>query len=63
MFGAEFAYRAQAKRLALFHHNPVDKDETIHLAMQQAQAYLTHRTFANGPCQVIIAKDGLELEI
>ena len=28
MFGAEFAYRAQVKRLALFHHNPLDKDET-----------------------------------
>lgn len=63
MFGAEFAYRAQVRRLALFHHNPVDQDETINLAMQQAQAYLAHRTFAHGPCQVLIAKDGLELEI
>ena len=63
MFGAEFAYRAQVKRLALFHHNPLDTDETIQLAMQQAQAYLTHRTFVNGGCQVIIAKDGLVLEI
>jgi len=63
MFGAEFAYRAQVKRLALFHHNPVDRDETIQLARQQAQAYLAHRTFANGSCQVLIARDGLELEI
>jgi phosphoribosyl 1,2-cyclic phosphodiesterase len=63
MFGAEFAYRAQIKRLALFHHNPTDNDEQIHLAMQQAQAYLTHRTFVTHPCQVLIAKDGLELEI
>ena len=63
MFGAEFAYRAQIKRLALFHHNPTDSDEKIYLAMQQAQAYLAHRTFVKNPCQVLIAKDGLELEI
>jgi phosphoribosyl 1,2-cyclic phosphodiesterase len=63
MFGAEFAYRAQVKRLALFHHDPACRDETIYLAMQQAQAYLTHRTFLHEPCQVLIAKDGLELEI
>ena len=63
MFGAEYAYRAQVRRLALFHHDPVSKDETIYLAMQQAQRYLAHRTFVNGPCQVLIARDNLELEL
>jgi len=63
MFGAEFAYRAQVKRLALFHHDPISKDERIYRAMQQAQGYLAHRTFLHSPCQVIIAQDGMELEI
>jgi phosphoribosyl 1,2-cyclic phosphodiesterase len=63
IFGAEFAYRANIKRLALFHHSPVSKDETISLAMQQAQAYLAHRTFSQEPCEVIIASDGMEIVI
>ena len=63
MFGAEFAYRAQIKRLVLFHHDPLSDDEIIYQAMQQAQRYLSHRTFKHGPCQVIVAQDGLDMEI
>lgn len=62
MVGAEFSYRANVKRLALFHHNPLDQDEKIYLSMQQAQAYLSHRTLKY-PCEVLIAEDGLTLEI
>jgi hypothetical protein len=63
MMGAEFAYRAQVKRLALFHHDPTSTDEQIWSAKEQADAYLMHRTSQTRPCEVLVAYDGLSLEI
>ena len=62
MMGAELAYRASVKRLALFHHDPTSPDEKIWEAKEQADAYLMHRR-PNRPCEVLVAFDGLSLEI
>ena len=61
VMGAELAHRARAKRLALFHHDPASTDDDIWNAKEQAEAYLMHRR-PNG-CEVLIAYDGLCLEI
>ncbi|MCB0193009.1 MAG: MBL fold metallo-hydrolase [Anaerolineae bacterium] len=62
MMGAELAYRAQAKRLALFHHDPASSDEKIWAGKEQAEAYLARRK-PQHVCEVIVAYDGLSLEI
>ncbi|HMR67586.1 MAG TPA: MBL fold metallo-hydrolase [Anaerolineae bacterium] len=62
MMGAELAYRAQAKRLALFHHDPASSDEKIWAGKEQAEAYLARRA-KSMDCEVIVAYDGLSLEI
>ena len=63
IMGAELAYRAQAKRLALFHHDPTSTDEKIWAGKEQAEAYLERRRSVHSNCQVIVAYDGLSLEI
>jgi len=62
MMGAELAHRAQVKRLALFHHDPASSDEEIWTAREQAEAYLLRRTSTHR-CEVLVAYDGLSLEI
>lgn len=62
MMGAELAYRAGVKRLALFHHDPTSTDEKIWAGKEQAEAYLTRRP-EDSSCEVLIAYDGLSLEI
>jgi hypothetical protein len=57
--GAELAYRAGVKRLALFHHEPLADDHTIYSGQKQAETYLTKR---NSACQVFVAVEGLEIE-
>lgn len=59
MIGAELAYRAGVRRLALFHHDPLSNDETIYAGLKQAEAYLAKR---NSHCQVMVASEGLEIE-
>ena len=59
LMGAELAHRAQVKRLALFHHDPLSDDQTIYQGRQQAEAYLARR---GSRCQVIVASEGLEIE-
>jgi phosphoribosyl 1,2-cyclic phosphodiesterase len=61
IMGAELAHRAGAKRVALFHHDPTSTDEEIWGAKEQAEAYLMHRGAAS--CDVMIAYDGLSLEL
>lgn len=51
---AELARAAGVKRLALFHHDPLNDDETVHDLEEQAQALFTD-TFA--------AREGLEVEL
>lgn len=63
MMGAELAYRARVKRLALFHHDPASSDEKIWAGKEQAEAYLMRRHPNYTGCQVLIAYDGLSLEI
>lgn len=64
MIGAELARRASVKRLALFHHDPTSPDEKILAAKEQAEAYLMRRDTANRHrCEVLIASDGLTLEL
>jgi phosphoribosyl 1,2-cyclic phosphodiesterase len=57
--GAEMAYRAGARRLALFHHDPTADDRTIYASLRQAESYLVQR---GSSCQVLIANEGLEIE-
>jgi phosphoribosyl 1,2-cyclic phosphodiesterase len=63
MMGAELAYRAQVKRLALFHHDPTSGDEKILAGREQAEAYLARRHPRFSTCEILVAYDGLELEI
>lgn len=63
IMGAELAYRAQAKRLALFHHDPSSSDDQIWQGKEQAEAYLMHRPAPQQICDVLVAYDGLSLEI
>jgi phosphoribosyl 1,2-cyclic phosphodiesterase len=63
IMGAEFAYRANAKRLALFHHDPTSTDEKVWGAKDQAEAYLMHKHRKSHHCEVLVAYDELSLEI
>jgi phosphoribosyl 1,2-cyclic phosphodiesterase len=63
IMGAELAYRARVKRLALFHHDPASSDEKIWLGKEQAEAYLERRQPKLFDCEVMVAYDGLSLEI
>ncbi len=60
--GAEFAHRANVKRLALFHHDPTSTDEQIWSTKEQTDAYLMHRREKQPQCEVLVAYDGLEVE-
>jgi len=57
--GAEFAYRAGVRRLALFHHDPMADDQTVYTGLKQAETYLAKR---GSTCQVMVASEGLEIE-
>lgn len=63
MMGAEFSHRANVKRLALFHHDPTSSDDKIWSAKEQAEAYLMRRHNGRSSCQVLVAYDGLTLEV
>ena len=63
LMGAEFAYRARAKRLALFHHDPNSTDDKIWAAKEQAEAYLMHYHRNHPICEVFVAQDGLSLTL
>jgi phosphoribosyl 1,2-cyclic phosphodiesterase len=61
MMGAELAYRAKVKHLALFHHDPNSSDEQIWQAKEQAEAYLLTRCHNLPGCEVSVAYDGLRV--
>ena len=68
LVGAELAWRAAVKRMALFHHDPSSSDEQIWAAREQAEAYLVRRYHQHlagkrAPCQVLVAYDGLHLHL
>lgn len=58
--GAELAGRAGVRRLALFHHDPASDDATIYAGLRRAETYLAEKGV---DCQVLIAKEGLEIEL
>jgi phosphoribosyl 1,2-cyclic phosphodiesterase len=60
LMGAEFAHRAGVRRLALFHHDPSADDQAIYAGLKQAQTYLAQR---GSDCQVVVAGEGLEIEL
>lgn len=63
LMGAELAHRAGVKRLALAHHDPTSSDEKIWADREQAEAYLRRRQNHRPGCEVLVAYDGLSLEI
>ncbi|MEM7342741.1 MAG: MBL fold metallo-hydrolase [Chloroflexota bacterium] len=63
MMGAEFAQRANIKRLALFHHDPTSSDEKVYAAKDQAEAYLSYYNGSKNVCEVLVAYDGLTLNL
>ncbi len=63
IMGAEFAHRANVKRVAMFHHDPTSNDEKIWEAREQAEAYLMYRLAQPDSCEIFVACDGLSLEI
>lgn len=63
MMGAELAFRANVKRLALFHHDPSSDDEKVWRGKEQAEAYLERRHPTYSGCEILVAHDGLSMEI
>ncbi len=63
IMGAELAHRAGVKRLALFHHDPTSSDEKVWAGKEQAEAYLLRRHPQGRGCEILIAYDGLALDI
>ncbi len=63
LMGAELARRAGVKRLALSHHDPTSTDEKIWAAREQAEAYLQRHHTRPQTCEVLVAYDGLSLEL
>lgn len=69
--GAELAYRAGVKRLALFHHDPVATDEKLWEAVEEAYHHLNFRARANRQdadqteqlTTVELAREGLTLNL
>jgi phosphoribosyl 1,2-cyclic phosphodiesterase len=66
--GAELAYRAGVKRLALTHHDPLVTDERLWKAVEEAYSLLIYRSRNSGQsienlCQVMLAREGLTIEV
>lgn len=63
VMGAELARRAGAKRLALSHHDPTRNDEQVWAGKELAEAYLLRASRGLLGCEVLVAYDGMSLEI
>jgi anti-anti-sigma factor len=59
--GVELCQKAGARRLALFHHEPVNDDAAISRLLQEARR-LEQLTRAGAPLDIVAAYDGLELD-
>lgn len=55
---AEIAWKAKAKRLAIFHHDPAHDDETVDRIVQEVKTLLKKK---NAPTECFGAQEGLEL--
>ena len=60
LIGADIAREASAKRLYLFHHDPVSSDDEIRQILRETQEYLGEGD--NIP-EVIVAKEGMEIDL
>lgn len=60
--GVELCQLARAKRLALFHHEPVFDDAQIHRLLEETRRF-ERITRQEHPVEVLAAHDGLELEL
>jgi len=60
LIGADIASDANAKKLLLFHHDPVSTDAEIMQILQETREYIDSQ---NSTLTVEIAREGLELEI
>lgn len=64
--GAELAFRAHCKRLALTHHDPMATDEKLWNAVAEAYNYLAFRSRSlgqNPETEVILAQEGRSVEL
>jgi phosphoribosyl 1,2-cyclic phosphodiesterase len=64
--GAELAFRARVKRLALTHHDPMATDEKLWNAVAEAYNYLAFRSRSGGPnpeTEVILAQEGRFIDL
>lgn len=67
--GAELAFRANVKRLALFHHDPISNDDRLWEAVNEANNHLVYsaRRARLSPdimlTQVLLAREGVTLDL
>ncbi len=67
--GAELAFRAGVKRLALYHHDPVATDESLWEAVDEAYHHLVFRGRGGGRpaaepgTEVLLAREGLSVDL
>jgi ribonuclease BN (tRNA processing enzyme) len=66
--GAELAWRSGVKRLILTHHDPVSTAQELWAKIDDADHHLRYRAAREGkdgyqPVEVLLAYDGLTLEI
>lgn len=55
-YAANVADRGGAKRLAMFHHDPLHDDETMDSLLAEAQGWRTN-------CEIFVASEGLKLSL
>lgn len=63
MVGVELCHLAGAKRLCLFHHEPIFDDEQLDRILDETRRYEAINRGDNRPLEVIAAYDGLELRL
>ncbi|MEM7530715.1 MAG: AAA family ATPase [Chloroflexota bacterium] len=64
LIGVDLARRAAAKRLLLFHHEPMDSDAQLESIRETALDYQAQDPSPNLPrCEVLVAHEGLTLDL
>jgi len=62
LIAVDFCHRAEAKRLAMFHHEPLYDDKTLHGLLEEAQRY-EELMRGEHALEVLCAADGLEVRL
>ena len=60
--GIDIALHAGVKKLVLYHHDPQSDDRRLQDLLDSTQSYLNH-VAPNSDCEVIIAYEGLEIQL